>query len=163
VNAPQGVTIAVWHALSPTDNKNLELRGNVYLLNKSGILVQQISPNTAVDKNLITINETKAAPHQLGEQIISQKVAEFINNLNNSWRQELPKLTLNYIKFDAAALPTVQVFTDEQWYVLFSSQEDILLQMVALKRLLDDKIKGDTTKLEYIDVRFGSKLYYKLK
>lgn len=163
VNAPQGVMIAVWHTVPPNDNKNVEAGENIYLLNKNGTLVQQISPNTIVDKNLIKINETKATPHQLGEQIISQKIAEFINNLNNSWHQESPKLTLNYIKFDAAALPTIQVFTDGQWYVLFSSQEDALLQVVALKRLLDDKIKGDVAKLEYIDVRFGSKLYYKLK
>lgn len=163
VNAPQGVMIAVWHTLPPIDNKNTEIKENIYLLNKNGTLVQQISPNTTVDKNLITINEIKTAPYQLGEQIVSQKVAKFINNLNNSWRQELPKLTLNYIKFDAAIIPTIQVFTDGQWYVLFSSQKDALLQIVALKRLLDDKIKSDTAKLEYIDVRFGSKLYYKLK
>jgi hypothetical protein len=162
ISAPQGVTVAVWYTPASIDNKN-EIGESVYLLNKNGALVQQLSPNAVVDNELIAIKETKFAVHQLGEQVVTQKIAEFINNLNNAWRQELPQLTLDYIKFDSSAIPTLQIYTKDQWYVSFSSQEDALLQVVALKRLLDDKIKGDTSKLEYIDVRFGTKLYYKLK
>lgn len=138
-----------------------------FALDRRGILVQELpsdweSPELAAVRERVPDQGT-APEHKLGDQVAPEEAVGFLDRLSASWRQELSKLPLDYVLFDAKALPTLQVFMPTGWYVLVSTQEDAATQVVAVRRLLEDKIKDDATKLEYIDVRFISRLYYKLR
>lgn len=153
VTMPLDAIVAVWQ----TDK-------NSFLLDSQGIVVQtapQPADPTSTLPAVHSINTTK--PVALGDSVISGAGAVFIGQFANLWLQQIQKLNLDYLEVDKINLPTMRAFTDHGWYVNISSQEQATTQIEALKRLLEDKIKDDESKLDYIDVRFGSKLYYKLK
>lgn len=56
-----------------------------------------------------------------------------------------------------------EIHTDEGWYVLLNEQNEPKISYENLKVALDSKIQGNRQKLEYIDLRFGSKVFYKFK
>jgi hypothetical protein len=138
-----------------------------FVVDKRGKLVQELSPDWPA-KELILVRditqrtETEAIGSKLGDQVAAENVLTFLSLMIAAWRQELPKLELSYVQFDSKDLPTLKAYTPDGWYTLFSLQEDPLIQVVSLRRLLEDKIKAEASQLEYIDVRFVSRLYYKL-
>ncbi|MBI5465932.1 MAG: hypothetical protein HY974_01430 [Candidatus Kerfeldbacteria bacterium] len=138
-----------------------------FVVDKRGLLVQEL-PADWPAKELVLVHdltsrsEAEAPEPKLGDEVAPENAMTFLSLMAAAWRQELPKLELSYVQFDAQALPTVQAYTPTGWYVFFSTQEDPLIQIVSLRRLLEDKIKADAARLEYIDVRFVSRLYYKL-
>lgn len=139
-----------------------------FVVDRRGALVQEL-PADFSSKELVQVHDITGASEttprdvKLGDQVAPENIMIFLSLMSAAWRQELPKLELSYVQFDNAALPTLQIYTAAGWYVFFSTQEEPLVQVVSLRRLLEDKIKDDVSKLEYIDVRFVSRLYYKLK
>ena len=151
ITAPQDTVVALWKA----DRVS-------YLVNGHGTLVQELADEPP-PANLIAVTEAKPLTHQLGDQVAPELTMQFLKNLGLTWSQQLMKYPLAYVSFDPAALPTLQATTQTGWYVLVSVEQDLSTQVEATRRLLEEKIKDDQTKLEYIDVRFGSRLYYKLR
>ena len=50
----------------------------------------------------------------------------------------------------------------EGWYIYLDKESDIPTQLVALKKFLDEKLLADQRqKLEYIDLRVNTRIYYK--
>lgn len=151
LTAPQDTVVAVWRAGETN-----------YLVSGHGILVQQLTDEPPPG-NLITVQEAKTTNHKLGDQVATESTMQFIKRLRAAWDEQLPKTALTYLSFDQNALPTLQAYTQTGWYDLISAEQDLTTQIVATKRLLEEKIKADEAKLDYIDVRFGSRLYYKLR
>jgi len=138
-----------------------------FVVDKRGKLVQELSPDWPA-KELVLVrditqrSESEPIGPKLGDQVAPENSLTFLSLMIAAWRQELTKLELSYVQFDTKDLPTLKAYTPNGWYILFSLQEDPLIQVVSLRRLLEDKIKTEADKLEYIDVRFVSRLYYKL-
>ncbi len=56
------------------------------------------------------------------------------------------------------------VILQEGWQIFFNLDDQISYQINNLKLILEKQIKSqDRPKLEYIDLRFGSRIYYKFK
>jgi len=55
-----------------------------------------------------------------------------------------------------------QITTKEGWQIFINSEVDLEKQLISLLQILEEKIK-DRSNLEYIDLRFGAKMFYKLK
>lgn len=149
--APQDTVVALWRAGEQS-----------YLVNGHGTLVQQLMSELP-PPNLLTIQELKPLPHKLGDQVAPEAPVQFLKGLRAAWAEQLPSVTLTYVAFDPSALPTLQAYTQTGWYALLSAEQLLSSQILAIKRLLEEQIKTNEPKLEYIDVRFGSRLYYKLR
>ncbi len=146
--APQDTVAALWQAAA------------TYLVSGQGILVQQLGDEPP--PKLLTVREVTPTEHKLGDRVAPASTLQFLQKLHAGWQTELPTTTLTYVSYDPTALPTLEAYTDKGWYVLLSAEQDLATQLTATRLLLQEKIKDDAPRLEYIDVRFGSRLYYKL-
>jgi hypothetical protein len=124
--------------------------------------VQQVGAEVTPG-NLLLVKELKPVEHKLGDQVAPPATMKFVRELGTNWQAALPSTALSYVSYDSEALPTLQAYTNIGWYVLFSAEQDLGTQLTAVRRLLEEKIQNDQGKLEYLDVRFGSRLYYKLR
>ncbi len=55
-----------------------------------------------------------------------------------------------------------QIVIKEGWQIFINSEVDLEEQLISLLQILDEEIE-DRNNLEYIDLRFGAKMFYKLK
>ncbi|OQX71209.1 hypothetical protein B6D52_02360 [Candidatus Parcubacteria bacterium 4484_255] len=55
-----------------------------------------------------------------------------------------------------------QIVTKEGWQIFINSETNLEKQLVNLLQILEEEIE-DRSNLEYIDLRFGAKMFYKLK
>ncbi|MFZ5390710.1 MAG: cell division protein FtsQ/DivIB [Patescibacteria group bacterium] len=136
----------------------------IYAVDQRGIIIQELKEAQTSDQaNFVLVKEAGDRELKLGDQVIDEAGISFINNFYKFWQENLTKVDLNYILMEPSSLPTIQAYTGEGWYVYVSVREDALTQINALKRLLSEKIKNDVANLLYVDVRFGSRLFFKLK
>lgn len=137
--------------------------GTAYMLDMQGVAIQVAPNQTEPDTTLVNIHEINAPLVQLGQPVVSTALAQFVADFTAGWAKTLPKLTLSYLEVDPANLPTMRAITSDGWYAYISGASDASTQVEAIQRLLNDKIRTDESRLDYLDVRFGSKVYYKLK
>lgn len=57
----------------------------------------------------------------------------------------------------------IRVKTGEGFVLIFSRDDDFARTADVLKRVLNEEIKEKRGRLEYVDLRFGNKVFYKLK
>ncbi|GEM_PF-2543488 len=133
-----------------------------YIMDQRGILTQPVLPESAAP-DLVVVREVGASARTIGEVVAGDSLVEFLHTLPPLWRQILPNIKLDYLEVEAANLPSVKLATNLGWYVLVSSAQPLDPQLNSLSRLVSEKISADEARLEYIDVRFGSKVYYRLK
>ncbi len=96
----------------------------------------------------------------LGQPVLAAEMISAILNLN----KELPtktNLTINGFKMPTPDSREVKVVTSEGWEIYLDTTKDLEMQLANLKLVLDQKIKNNRQKLEYIDLRFGNRVYYK--
>jgi hypothetical protein len=56
-----------------------------------------------------------------------------------------------------------EVYLKEGWYILLNDKNEPDQTFSNLELVLDQEIKEKRPKLDYIDLRFGKKVFYKLK
>lgn len=57
----------------------------------------------------------------------------------------------------------LEIITSEYWKIFPSESMDITRQFSNLKYVLDEKIKEKRGNLEYVDLRLGNRIYYRMK
>jgi len=96
---------------------------------------------------------------KIGDQILSEPQTQFLGKFLVS----LKNLNIAPFQIDVFGNKDVKIFTKEGWYILTSS--DLSADSVSkdLQLLLSQKIADYRPRLEYIDLRFPDKAFYKLK
>jgi hypothetical protein len=101
---------------------------------------------------------------RLREKAIGPSVAEAVT--------QLPKLVeetfgnapyVTELHLDGKASRTLQVLTSEGWAIYVTAEAPLRDQLANAKTVLKDKIGAGRKDLEYIDVRFGEKVFFKLR
>lgn len=107
----------------------------------------------------IAIAGAPAAPMRLGENILNKSQTRFLHTAFDYLKNT--EAEANKIEFQNSG--EAKIFLKEGWfiYVLLSSDPQKIFS--DFKLLLDEKIKDGRNKLEYIDLRFENKAFYKLK
>ncbi|MFH1111695.1 MAG: hypothetical protein V1712_01335 [Patescibacteria group bacterium] len=134
----------------------------IYTLDKRGVIVQQLQPEQ-IEANLIIIENNDIKSASIGQQIVEEKIINFISDLMGECKINDIGVKIDKVTITNKDLPTLYVLTSEGWRFLVSMQSSAHEQILNLKKLLTGKIKDDQNKLDYVDVRFGNKLFYKLK
>lgn len=94
----------------------------------------------------------------IGEQLIPELTATFIVNVNSELKDRADFEVVRYILGEAKDTEVTMV-TSEGWEVRLNSLEKPITQTEAVLTVLRDKV-ADRNKLEYIDVRYGDKIFY---
>lgn len=128
-------------------------------LDKSGFVFEK-APYFSGDGYLKFIDEKgESASLAIGKNIIEagqfEKIMEIIN-LNNKGGIATAKV---FIKSDTF----FQLQTKEGWKILISDKNEPQITFDNLSLALAEKIKSQRKNLEYIDLRFGNKVYFKYK
>ncbi len=112
-----------------------------------------------IEKNL-TIKVIDEDNFSLGDQIIEETVFDIIE------KTEKQLFENNFfIKIEEATIKDkdwLSIRTNENWNIYFNLQKNIDLQILKLCLLLKEKIPStERMRLEYIDLRFTNRAYYK--
>ncbi|MDO8523358.1 MAG: hypothetical protein Q7S12_03700 [bacterium] len=76
--------------------------------------------------------------------------------------QKMKRLNISVTSASFGKNAEVKIITNENWYLLILENSDIEKVFGDLKLLMDQKIKEDRARLEYIDMRYENKAFYKL-
>jgi len=98
----------------------------------------------------------------LGQKVIERNCLRAILEVNGFLADEIgiqPKI------FTASADgKKLTVLTKEGWNIIFNLNKDVQEQLSDLKLVLEEKIpQNNRARLDYINLRFGNKIYYKYK
>lgn len=155
-----------------TDDRN-------YYLGSEGMVISEVKPQEEIIKkegetqiikplvNLINsdlpiIYDLSNQKINIGEKTASQKLMDFIINLNKLFKENI-NAEISFYQIDSPQSREVRLKTVEGWQVYFKITDDlneIATQVERLRLTLKEKI-SDQKNLEYIDLRFGERVYYK--
>ena len=135
-------------------------RGQLYALDPQGLMLgtTEIKPG---EKKTVIYDQSGAIP-EARAQILTPALLRFISTLTRNARV----ITLNpqfFIIADAQA-PEIALKVGEGWSIKFDTTQAPETQLKNLDIILRNSIAPDALKkLEYIDLRFGEKTYYKFR
>lgn len=97
-----------------------------------------------------------------GMRIVSSEIAQNlrrftdeVSHTNGSWITEYELVR---------RLPReVRAHTSDGYYIIFEADDNLDNVLRVVKTVLNEEIKGRRSQLEYIDARFGNKVFYKFK
>lgn len=125
-----------------------------FYIDEEGIILGEIVKN----ENTFLSLDLQRDKIFLGEKIIDKKSISFVNEI----KKEL-KNGINYFLL-LEDEKRINVFMEEDWVAYFSLEENILRQAENLKIVLAEKIPEEKRKdLEYVDLRFKNRAYFKYK
>jgi len=95
----------------------------------------------------------------LGKEVVKKEIMEAISKIQKNFEENL-KLKIE--EFNISSSERLDVKTNENWQVYFSTAFDIDLQITKLNYLLEKELpKENRVELQYIDLRFKDRAYYK--
>ncbi|MFN3301708.1 MAG: cell division protein FtsQ/DivIB [Patescibacteria group bacterium] len=123
-----------------------------FLLNKNGQIIKKIPKNEVGEIDLpIIYNKTEK------KDLPFLSIFNFLERLVNS------DFSIIEVRiFEDKGVLNYQAITSEGWQIYFTPEEDINSQINNLFLILREKI-SDRSQLDYIDLRFGNRLFYKYK
>lgn len=125
----------------------------------NGRVVQEITKETALQYlgakkfAVLNVNEDEI---KIGDNVITDKMADYILNLDNYLKTQPG---LNVQGYEKKGIDEVTLVTKEGWRAYFDINLDIKTSVDNLL-LVRSKFNRDK-KFEYIDLRFGDKVFYK--
>ena len=135
-------------------------RGVLFKLDKTGRTIDTVSTDEA-DKSAVRIIDLDSQLASLNGQALPSEIVEFIGQFYKNFGIE------RYApKFWEVSQVTKQLslVTKDNYRVYFDSQQPLQGQLDILGRILDYAIpEADKTRVDYIDLRFGERVYYKLR
>ncbi|NUM25399.1 MAG: FtsQ-type POTRA domain-containing protein [Candidatus Buchananbacteria bacterium] len=147
---------------------------NQYYLDLEGRATKLIDPqslvmNTESGSNVIRsgvnasqyplIKDLSNREVNVGESILSPETVAFILELTSRLRTEADFEIAHY-EINRPAAQDITLVTQEGWLVKFSLQNSVTSQINSLAIVLKQRA-NDRSKLDYIDLRFGEKVFWK--
>jgi hypothetical protein len=110
----------------------------------------------------IALKNNSGREVKIGEQAVGPELISFIKDAQRSLNN---RVNLNLIYFEISSYPAAEVdaITVENWKIIFDPNQNAENQVIALKSVLDEKIKDQRDKLEYVDLRIENRAYYKYR
>jgi len=135
-----------------------EGEGGCFFIDEDGVVFEPASYFSAgVYLSFLDERGEKEAV-EINENIISEEQFKKIIDFKNLLAKEDIKILQVILKKERI----YQLQTDEGWFILLNEKNDAQLTYQNLKTTLD-QIKEKRKNLDYIDLRFGNKVFYKFK
>jgi len=129
------------------------------ILDKEGKIIELISPTSSLSLVKIEGIFHKENNFEIGEEILKKEELEKILTIE----KEIDSLFEFKIEKFQPSKEKLIAFTNEGWKIFFNLKEDILPQIFNLGVIINKKYPSskEREKIEYIDLRFGEKVYLK--
>jgi len=143
--------------------------GMCYYINSAGLIFAQAPAFNASPLPLLTIQRAAAEKTIVGDNFLFSKSAEFLNELVQLLKKsqiEAKNIELLGKATDAVAplfVSEAKLFMEGDWFLFVSASSTPNYIAMDTALLLEEKIKDNKTRLEYIDLRFPNKAFYKIK
>lgn len=98
----------------------------------------------------------------LGEYIIEEPLARRMQFISAELKRAFGIETIGYM-FLSRLPREIRVVTADGFQIYFNREDDFRNTFRVLKTVLEEEIKEKRPTLEYIDLRFGNKVFYKLR
>ena len=156
VNFEKRIQIGIWcHPAGDQPQAD-----NCYYFDKEGIVFKE-APQTE-GALILKIEDLEKKEVSLGDQVLINGQLTFITNFNNKITEnDQPKIIEFKIKpsanFDLVAV------TDRGWLIHLDQNQDPILEANNLFTILNEAVKTNDSKLEYVDLRIPSRIFYKMR
>jgi len=127
-----------------------------YFADKQGIIIREVP--TAETVNYQGEFPILNLPDEIniGSMAVTAKMVEFILNLND----RIKTLGIEAESYQSGGPTEITLITKTGWQAHFDINNDLDISIENMQMVLNNKVK-DLSSLEYIDLRFGDKIYYK--
>lgn len=147
--------VAKWCGVNPENALS-----QCYLINKEGILFAV--ENVMEEKNVI---KTFGVFESEEDILLQQYLPEDVFDNLVAFTKFLPQIGINAVHIDTTDQETFAVQTADGPYLLVEKHDEAIDSLNNLKTVIETEELNDVqfSNLEYIDLRFGNKVYYKIK
>lgn len=128
-----------------------------FYIDRNGVIfeiLEQIPENTSIIRQLIYDKEVF-----VGERVVEKNIIDMISNIKISLKDNFQ------IDVKSAMITTpfrLNIETSENWQIYFNLDSETDLQIAKMNLLLKDEIPIEIRKtLQYVDLRFKARAYYK--
>src|SRR4030042_2757204 len=171
INISERETAAIWCQVLPvspevssstiqtSETVNLPSPENCFFIDQNGFIFGE-APILSGGA-LATVYEEGIRELKIKNNVSSPKILEFILEAKRS----LVAVNLNLTDFiiKSQSVGELEIVTPEGWLIYLSVSYSPASQINALKRVLQEEIKENRSRLEYIDLRVSNRAFYKLK
>ncbi|MEI6288464.1 MAG: cell division protein FtsQ/DivIB [bacterium] len=148
-------TVGVW-AVSKPSFLIIYNGQQFYLTDEDGQITAQVDQNLIGDyTDKLPILNVAQSQINVGDKITSREMVDFILELN----RKAPYYSLQARGYETMAGDEVTLVTRDLWRAYFDTNQPIDQALNNLSLVLKQQIKNQ--KINYIDLRFGEKVFYK--
>lgn len=132
-----------------------------FLVDFNGVAFKP-SDSSRLEKAFLLLENRSSDKIEPGKVFLPPKMIKFAYEFKN--------LLKDYLELDHAVLEEeflkakfFKLLTTKGWFLLVSFELDPYQIAENLKLIIEKELKGDLTRLEYLDLRYPNKAYYKLR
>lgn len=128
-------------------------------IDSTGFAMEE-SPDT--QGSLIRKINALSGAFEIGDRALDPLLMDKLLMLGERTERTLESKVVKY-EVEHPSAKEVKLYVDEGFYLIFLRDDDFDNAFRVLKKILEGEIKGKRAQLEYIDLRFGNKVFYKFK
>ncbi len=141
--------------------------GSQAILDLDGIVIRLYRPDEVLDPeaqalNLLVIDkqEALALKTRIVDPAVIQAVIDAPKALDDAFGGTFK---ISELHLDNKSSRTLRIVTSEGWAIYTDAQQPMRGQLANARLVVQNKVGGDRSKLDYVDVRFNEKVFFKLK
>ena len=134
----------------------------LHYVDQYGSICCRATLDEVVERDLPLVYDSNDREVNLREEVVTRNFVGFLQDLHQKFPQQIEG---EIKKFSAPSILAKEVHleTEGGWKVYFSIDRSVESQLGDLKIVMEEQIKGNITRVDYIDLRIGSWAYYKYK
>ncbi len=137
---------------------NLCYEEDCFLIDQKGIPFLKIEK---VNPEIETIYLKKIKEISLGKPLIPEEHLKKIEEIITLFKENPNLIKLGYFILEQKDSPDFQIVTEKKMRILLNFNDDFKEIFLILKKLKEEKFKGSFEGIDYIDLRYLPKVYYK--
>lgn len=161
---PDSVNISVEEKMPALIWKTAE---KIYLVGGDGVVIREIQEEEVSGyqtnqpgANMALVFDESNETTAIKEQIINRKKAEAVVNLQSNLGRITGLQIINFAMVNREDT-MIKCLTGEGWQIYFSPADDLNEQIQKLSVFLKEKNQEERRGLQYVDLRFEDRVYYK--
>lgn len=155
--------------------------GSQAVLDLEGVVIRTLLPSEAIDiaryhgpkppgqdeqdpiEGLSILFSDRNAALAVRERAVDPRVVAAVIEAENAVLERLGGLSVSSIRVDGLNTKTLRVVTSEGWSVYLDAEQPLEDQLDRAAAVLRASVGADRARLDYIDARFGEKMFFKLR
>lgn len=131
-----------------------------YYFDKEGIIFKEASQTEGF--LILKIQDFNQNEVFLGDKILTDAQLKFIMEFNRKVAEN-NQIKITEFKIGPSANSYLEAITNHGWSIYLNQNQDPALEANNLFTILNEAIKTDDSKLEYIDLRIPTRIFYKMR